>query len=500
MKKETGVTDRIAEVISQLSDDEQTAYQEFMTEVRRHVDLSRKHTERMIRDFESAILFYLDSGVSLEEALRRLDPVNLGGFYVNQDYSWYPLDNAAIVYPLSMKFGQMPVFRLSVYLKKPVEPAILQMALNFVIKRFPVFATTVKTGVFWHYLDSTKKRFKVDVEKYIPCQPIKVSKSRAQSFRVIYYENRISVEYFHILTDGNGGLVFLNSLVGEYLRLLGHDIRYTDNCLDPNQLVDPAEVRNEFASAEITEGANGFTGTPAVQMSGKLSYIKPCQVLHFELNVDQVRKAAHNYGTTITGYLLGVMFLAQRAATEDTSGEIKIQVPINMRKFNKSRTLRNYSMYFSCDLPIADILKLQDIIPQINTQLKERSTEELMNAMMTTTIKLIKAVRLIPLVIKRPVVKMVYGFLGEGIFSNVLSNLGQVRVDRSMAPYIDKYDFVLGTSDTFRATCSAVSFGNKLVFSVSKMTKAPTFEERLYRIFTEEGLDVEMTGSGVYED
>ena len=66
-----------------------------------------------------------------------------------------------------MRFGTVPMFRLSVYLKEEVVPEILQIALDFTIKRFPSFATTLKKGFFWHYLDSTKRRFTVEPEKII---------------------------------------------------------------------------------------------------------------------------------------------------------------------------------------------------------------------------------------------------------------------------------------------------------------------------------------------
>lgn len=90
----------------------------------------------------------------------------------------------------------MSVFRLSVYLKQSVVPELLQMALSFTIKRFPSFTTTLKRAFFWHYLDTTKRRFSVEQESGIPCQALKVALSGSQSFRVLYYNNRISVEFF----------------------------------------------------------------------------------------------------------------------------------------------------------------------------------------------------------------------------------------------------------------------------------------------------------------
>ena len=155
-KKRTAVRDTIAE---RLSEDQLERYGEFLKDVDLHLNLSRKQHDILVSDFNDAIEYYLDNGVSFEDALSRLEPSNLGGFYAHQASTWFPLDNAAIIYLLSMRFGQMPMFRLSAYMKEEVVPQLLQMALTFTIKRFPSFATVIKAGVFWHYLDSTKKRF-----------------------------------------------------------------------------------------------------------------------------------------------------------------------------------------------------------------------------------------------------------------------------------------------------------------------------------------------------
>ena len=40
------------------------------------------------------------------------------------------------------------------------------------------------------------------------------------AFRVICYKNRVAIEFFHALTDGAGGMVFLKSLMAEYTKLI----------------------------------------------------------------------------------------------------------------------------------------------------------------------------------------------------------------------------------------------------------------------------------------
>ena len=212
-------------MVATLSGSEQSQLREYFQQLDRHILLPKEWKTPMLHDFEQGILYHLQKGRSLADTLELLDPINLGGFYSCPATMWWPLDNAAKVYPISMSHDQMEVFRLSVYLKEEVVPEILQLALTFTIKRFPFFATTIKNGFFWHYIDATKRRFAVEPESAIPCAPINVSSTGAQSFRIIYYHNRISAEFFHILTDGTGGMVFLKSLIAEYLRLLGIVIR-----------------------------------------------------------------------------------------------------------------------------------------------------------------------------------------------------------------------------------------------------------------------------------
>ena len=169
-----------------LSPTDKAYLDDFLYDIRRHLALSKRENQQILDDFSAALLYYHHVGLSLQEACDRLGVENLGGFYARPPVLWYSLDDAAKIYPLAMKHGQMSVFRLSAYLKEPVVPQLLQMALTFTIKRFPFFATTVKKGFFWHYLDTAKGRYALEPEQEIPCQPLRISRSGSKSFRVLY--------------------------------------------------------------------------------------------------------------------------------------------------------------------------------------------------------------------------------------------------------------------------------------------------------------------------
>lgn len=481
----------------EISNFEKILVQDYFSQIRQKVWLPKRQLVKMLSDFENAIMYYYKAGFPIEKALNRLSVENLGDFYCAERMEWYPLDNAAKIYPLSMSNNWMAVFRLSVYLKDEIIPEILQIALTYTIKRFPVFATTIKKGFFWHYIDSTNRRFAVERETRIPCSSMNVSGGDSPSFRVVYFQNRISVECFHILTDGTGGIIFLKTLVAEYLRLLGVDIPACEGILDINEPPHKSEWANDFKKAKPIPAISGFVDKPAVQMNGRRSKAGLCRIVHFDFDSAQLKQAAKRRNTTVSALLLAFMFVACKAASADSKANIQIQVPVNMRKFHASNTLRNFALYCSIRIPRSNIGSIDELLPEIARQLQENSSEEAMNKMMSTTAQLVHVLKYIPLFVKRPVAKLVYGVLGDKVFTTTLSNLGVVKVPDKMLLYIRAMD-ALGASVTNRAFCGMVTIGETATFTISKTTADTTFEDKMLNLMRGCGLTPAVSESGLY--
>lgn len=477
----------------------QTLLREYFDGLNAHLSLARDEMIQFRRDFAAAIDLLLRLGCPLEEALNRLSPERLGGFYAWPATLWFRLDDAAKIYPLSMKHGQMSVFRLAAVMKEPVKPELLQIALHFTVQRFPGFATTVRKGFFWHYLDQTKRRYCIQPETDIPVRPLKIAASGSQSFRVLYYENRISVEFFHILTDATGGMCFLKTLLAEYLRLLGVGCPCGDGILDVTKPPLAGENENAFPAADRRGKGSGLTDRASLQLSGKLAPVRPCRILHFEMDAEKLREAAKSRNATVTAYLLGLLFLAGRRATEAMGGSFNIQVPVNMRKFYPSPTLRNFSMYCGIRLNLEQVTTLDDILPEIQRQLTEKASREAMTEMIHSSTRLVNSVRFVPLFIKAPIARLIYGFLGDKIFSNTLSNLGVVHLPPEMESRVDHLEFLLGTLVSNRAGCALVTCGGKAVLTIAKQTADPSLEEALCRLLDEDSVQYAVKGSVLYE-
>ena len=424
---------------------------------------------------------------------------NLGSCYKDNSYRWYPLDNSAKIYPLAIKENWMNVYRLSYYLKEDVNPYILQIALTFTMKRFPTFTTTIRRGFFWHYIDGIKKRFQVYEDKRLPCSYINVSNTRKQSFKAVYYKNRISVEYFHVLTDGHGAVCFISTLVSTYLRLMGKKIDTNDIVLNVEEEPKKEEILDEFVNIKVKSKSNSLMESKAVQLDGKLSNIKPSQIIHFDIPLNDLKKSSNERNSTITEMIVTLLFLILNQSTSK-EGNIKIQIPINMRKYYNSKSLRNFSLYAIISINKKDITDYDSVLNEVKKQLKEKNNINYLNGLMVYSRKLVNSIKFMPLFIKKPIASIIYGFAGDKSTTTVLSNLGVINIPDNMKNNIEKMDFVLGTALTNRILFSLITVNDIVTLSITKYTTNASVENLLYKTLIDMNIDIKVHGSENYEN
>ena len=85
---------------------------------------------------------------------------------------WYELDNNAKIVPSTTKGSDTRVFRITCELKEEVNGALLQHALDRTVPDFPHFASVLRKGLFWYYLDSSNIHAVVQQENKPACAPI----------------------------------------------------------------------------------------------------------------------------------------------------------------------------------------------------------------------------------------------------------------------------------------------------------------------------------------
>lgn len=414
---------------------------------------------------------------------------------------WLKLDNAAKIFPAARTRTWTNVFRLSATLIEDIDPEILQKSVGDIKRRFPSICVRLDNGVFWYYIEETKDVPLVKEEGTHACMKMEFSEIRRCAVRILYYKNRISVELFHSLTDGNGALVFLKTLVATYLENKYQiDVPHTDGVLDISVRAKKEELEDSFLKY-AGKVASGRRDTDAYMQSGTPPHDSFTPLITGVIDVDELKALCKQYGVSVTTYLASVMAYAFQKVQENEVPEqikrkpVKIFLPVNLRNFYPSTTLRNFILYVILGINTKlGHYELEEIIKSFHHQIGFGLTEKNMNALMATNVKdeLNPLLRAVPLFIKNPVMKAVYNLTGERKSSISMSNLGNVKIPEVMMPYIERFDFILSPQATQPSGCSIISFKNKLYISFVRKIQEPKVEKEFFTTLVKSGIHVKI--------
>lgn len=412
---------------------------------------------------------------------------------------WMKLDNAAKIYPASRNENWSNVFRVSATLTETVDVEVLQSALDVTVRRFPSIAARLRRGVFWYYIQQVKKVPRIQEESCYPLTNMTRAEARQCAFRCIVYRDRIALEIFHSLTDGNGAMIFLKTLVAEYL-LQKYDVRVPAEDGILGRLEEPSEEELEDSFQKYAGNRNASRkATDAWKARGTREPDDFKHITCLQVPVDQVIKLARSHGVSVTAFLTAALMQAlQNLQKEQVPNirrrlPIKVFVPVNLRKIFPSKSLRNFVLY---TIPEIDPRMGEYTFPEICDQVVHRMGLEInpkhMSSMIATNISTerMMIVRVMPLFIKNLVMKLVFLAVGERKSCLTLSNLGQVRVPREMENYVRRFDFILSIQATSPYNCGVLSYGNTLYINIIRNILEPELEYHLHCILRDMGLPV----------
>ncbi|MBQ8496040.1 MAG: alpha/beta hydrolase fold domain-containing protein [Clostridia bacterium] len=410
---------------------------------------------------------------------------------------WMRLDNAAKIYPAARRRTWTNVFRLSATLTEPIDIEILQNALDVTVRRFPSMAVRLCSGVFWYYLEELSEAPGICEDIGYPLEQMKGRDIRKCALRVLVYQKRIAVELFHSITDGNGGLVFLKTLIAEYLeQLYGIEIPAEKGVLDRREEPEEAEMEDSFLKHR-GDVALSRKDTDAYRIVGEKEPDGFLNNIAFLLPVDIIHKEAKKYGVSITAFLTAVLMQAIMEIQEKHVPKIhkrkpvKVLLPVNLRKMFGSRTLRNFVLYMTPFVdPAMGEYTFEEICRTVYFQMGMELTEKRMRAKFTANVnsEISPIIKIMPLFIKNVVMKMVFNAVGERKSTLTLSNLGAVDIPDAMKPYITRFDFILSPQSTAPYNCSAISYNGTLVFNFIRNTKEPELEAAFHSVLKRMGI------------
>ena len=415
---------------------------------------------------------------------------------MSEELKWMRLDNAAKIFPAIIRRNWNNVFRVSAVLTEPVDPEILQSAVEAVIPRFHSMAVRLRRGMFWYYLEQVPHAPQVRADGSYPMIQMNHQELRTCAFRILYYKNRVAAEFFHALTDGTGGMIFLKTLVAAYLSL-----RY-DLKIQPGFGV--LDLREPPRREELEDSFQRFAGTVAMSRKESNAYhLKGVpepegfrNLITGVVDTQQLKALAHQYKATVTAFLAAVMTETLIALQKERGGKqksVKITIPVNLRRLFGSQTLRNFALTVNPGVdPRLGDYDLQELCTIIGRQLAIEVTPKLMASRIAANLlpeqRLI--MKVMPLFVKNLAMRSVYRIVGESKGSLNISNLGFQKLPETMCPYVTRLDFIIGVQATYHNNCSVASYGNATTINMIRNIKESELERRFFSRLVELGLPV----------
>ena len=414
---------------------------------------------------------------------------------------WYKLDLSAIVYPTLQRRDFSSVYRLSVLLKEEIQPEVLQKALDMTLPRFPTYKAAIRKGLFWRYLEPNDRPgpfVQEDVRN--PCQPMYFKANNRYLIRVYYFRNRIALEAHHSLGDGTGGMCVLQTLTATYLRLLGHEeLQNGGFVLDIGEKPAEGELEDAYMRYANAKVCSPRLQEKAYRVRGTAEPFYTLNIIDGIMSVSEVMEVAKRYHATITEYLNAVLLQAlltkQMKEGRRRLRPVKIAMPVNLRRFFPSNTLRNFitMIYPGVDPRLGDYT-FEEIVVQVHNYMRYYINEKLLRGDITTNAATQRnpLIRVVPLFLKDLVVRTFYTKVQDGNSSAGLTNMGALKVPEGMAPYIERFDIYMGQPFSRRTNCAIISFEDVLTVNFASSIIEADVERYFFRRLVQDGIHVKI--------
>ncbi len=409
----------------------------------------------------------------------------------------FDLDGAGIIYAVTNKKNWNRVYRISAIMKKDIQPEILARAISDLRERFPTFFVQLDKDFFNYKLRTVNDTDVLNSEDNYPCGHIVAGSGNKPMFRVKYFHNRISLEIFHVVTDGGGTMIFLKNIVARYLELLGHEVEKADGVLDLNSTPADSEIEDSCKKVRCEEVKKTSRAEPYAYKYKQPKKENLFMLTHGFFKVDEIKQITKEKGVTVTEYLTALYTWSfyKNMLPENNKKPIKISVPTDLRRIFDSTTLRSFSLYVNtCIYPGLKKYSFDDILTEVTAQLKEGFKKENLCSRVAdnTAAQNNSTFRSTPLFLKKLILKIGYVLLGEKTMTTAFTNLGVIKIPKGMEDELDHFDFAAGGTLANYLNCAIATCNNMINVIFTSRSESTDVQQTFFTFLAEQGINIEI--------
>lgn len=449
---------------------------------------------------------------------------------------WYELDAFAKTYSSIISEGRTTCFRLSALFSENIDLKILKRVSVLLEKKYPFYNSELKKGIFWNYLQQKHTHFMIRKETTYPCTDIR----KDNPLRIIYFNNKLSIEIAHFLTDGKGATLFFQDLIEKYLEEkyfcesiqndVGENTEFEKEIKNKKNIEtidfskkikkngDKIFSENKMKTFEKSEEILGnynkknnikenkyidlyekYLRKVSKETTIKSAFHLPIKILekgqyHIttgEINVDELKVESRRYGTTIGKYLLAVYFKILLDRYSQAKNPIVVGVPVDLRNIFEEATYRNFFINITPSVDASlGAYSLSEIITYLDNYFALKITKKefyksIYKAMNPTRNIIIKSV---PYLIKRMFFPFIFDYYGERGYTTGFSNLGIFKVNKKYEKYLKGFRFLPPPSKRCKIKMGVISDRQKVYINFGNLTTNHDIEREFFVYLRKRGI------------
>lgn len=462
--------------------------------------------------------------------------VELGTAVVQASHKrdWLALDNASKIFPAAMTSTDTKVFRFTAVMRDEVDPLILQEALDQAYDNFPLYHAVLRRGFFWYYFQESDLRPRVRPETEAPVQGLYQIDRKNLLFRVLYYRQRIHLEVFHALSDGNGAADFFRLLLAHYVNL-----RYLNSEEDPQEFLANLQSNDLSSALQKEDSFSTYFAKPQGQearkawrarkaeVKAKAARLKikwphiyhitgtptpddRTQILECNMPLPQVLQLARDHGVSLSIYLTALFIQSIYRAKQEKDAKhpaerrvdktsITLSVPVNLRSFYNSQSARNFFAtvtigytYEGNEPTLAELC--QEVKRQYQTQISKDNLASKLYRLYEFEENL--ALRPILRPLKDLVLKLSARFEDQQI-TTALSNMGKLTLPEEVARYLEKVSLCISAR---RPQFTCISFADNFSLSFCSPYQETDIQRHFLRSLSAQGVEITLAANNIGEE
>lgn len=407
----------------------------------------------------------------------------------------FEIDHSAKFYPIMSTKKAQSLFRIYAIMNETVDKDKLQIALNDVLPRFEAYKVRLKKGYAWHFFEYNDAPCKVFAEETL-LKPINPDETNGYWFRVSALGNKIVLEIFHALADGNGALAFLKSIVKRYRELLGVEVA-DEGTIDWQSQPHQEETEDSFEKnyKPISFGQmnlKALAGKVPHRIKGTLSK-DGYEVSEGVADSADILKKAKEIGVSFTAYIAGVLAFSIEKTCKNKV-PIAVMIPVNLRALYPSKTMRNFVTFVRVIFAPSSFESVEACAIEAQRQIKVLTAKDKLDAFISTTVKAQRnwILKIVPLFLKTAILRLGRLFM-RSRQTIIFSNLGNVVSPQSMG--VERYVLNMNVSKNNTQNLGAITTNGKTTLAFTRAIKETSLPREFFAELKKHGIGVNAIGT-----